>query len=110
MQVKQMSAESFERKVIRGNGAALVEFQADWCVHCRRLAPVLRQIAAQYEGRLTVGQVDVEAENQLALTQEIEVLPTLKLYRAGKSVGTMIAPDSKDRIDAFIREKLGDLE
>lgn len=108
LQVMQMNAESFARTVEQET--ALVDFYADWCVYCRRLAPVLEQVAAECEGRLVVGKVDVEAENALARAEDIELLPTLKLYRSGSCLGALIAPDSKDRILAFLREKLGDAE
>lgn len=108
MQVRQMNAESFARVVAQET--ALVDFYAAWCVHCRRLAPVLEQVAAECDGHLVVGKVDVEEENALAQAEGIELLPTLKLYRAGSCLGVLIAPDSKDRILDFLREKLGDAE
>ena len=82
----------------------LVEFWAPWCVYCRRIAPALEKVAQQYEARLVVGQVNIDEEPLLAQREQIEVIPTLVLYQNGKALGSIVAPESKARIEEFIRE------
>ena len=77
-----------------------------WCVYCRRIAPALDKIAEQYSGSLTVGQVIIDDEPQLAQKENIEVVPALLLYRNGQKLGSITAPASKAAIEAFLKEHL----
>ena len=85
----------------------LVEFWAPWCVYCRRIAPAMDKIAQQYAGDLVIGQVNIDEEPLLSHQEDIEVIPTLVLYRGGKALGSIVAPDSKARIEEFIQEAKG---
>ena len=84
----------------------LVDFWAPWCVYCRRIAPAYEKIAEQYEGSVVVAKVNIDEEPLLAQAERIEVIPTLVLYRGGKAIGSIVAPESKDAIDRFLRENL----
>ena len=101
----EMNKELFEKNVM-GEQLVLVEFWAPWCVYCRRIGPALDKISRQYEGRLSVGKVNIDEEPLLAHTEQIEVIPTLILYRDGEALGSIVAPESKAKIEEFIRETL----
>ena len=60
------------------------------------------RISKKYEHELMIGQINIDEEQELAKKESIEVVPTLVLYRDGKSVGSMVAPESKTKIEAFI--------
>ena len=100
-----MNQELFEKSVQGGN-AVLVEFQAPWCVYCRRIVPAMDKIAAEYADRLLIGAVNIDDEPALADREQIELVPTLVLYRDGKAIASVVAPESKAKIDAFLRENL----
>lgn len=85
----------------------LVEYWAPWCVYCRRIAPALKRVSEQFSGELTVAQVNIDEEPRLAVQEKIEVIPTLVLYEKGEVLGSIVAPESKARIEEFIREHLG---
>lgn len=102
-----MNRELFN-KAIQSDKPVLVEFWAPWCVYCRRIVPALEKVAEQYSDRLAVGQVNIDEEPQLAAQEQVEVIPTLVLYRGGKALGSVVAPESKARIEAFINETLGE--
>ena len=104
MSVIQMNQDQFNNMVVNGTDAVLVEFWAPWCVYCRRIAPALEKVAQQYEGKVKVAQVNIDDEPVLAAQEQIEVIPTLILYRGEKPLGFIVAPDSKAQIDAFIQE------
>lgn len=92
----------------RGDKPVLVEFWAPWCVYCRRIAPALKKVAEQMEDSLVVGQVNIDEVPLLANREHIEVIPTFVLYQGGEALGSIVAPESKARIEEFIRDTLGD--
>lgn len=102
----KMNQKMFEEQVFTGSKPVLVEFWAPWCVYCRRIAPALEKLAAQQEN-LVVGQVNIDEEPLLANREHIEVIPTFVLYENGEALGSIVAPESKARIEEFIRETLG---
>lgn len=85
----------------------LVDFWAPWCTYCRRIAPAYEKVAQQYGEDITVAKVNIDEEPVLAQQEHIEVLPTLVLYRQGAAVGSIVAPESKARIEDFLRQTLG---
>ena len=108
MSASEMNNELFENKVLGGNEPVLVEFWAPWCVYCRRIAPALDKVAQQYAGKVTVAKVNIDDEPILAAREQIEVIPTLIIYQNGEALGSIVAPESKARIDEFILENLGE--
>lgn len=102
-----MNAERFHNAVREGTKPVLVDFWAPWCVYCRRIAPALDKIAQQYGDSLVVGKVNIDEEPMLAEKERIKVLPTLVLYQNGEVLGSIVAPDSKARIEEFMEETLG---
>lgn len=102
----KMNQKAFEEQVLNGNKPVLVEFWAPWCVYCRRIAPALQKLSQQQEN-LIIGQVNIDEEPLLANQEHIEVIPTFVLYENGQARGSIVAPESKARIEEFIRETLG---
>ena len=74
----------------------LVDFWAPWCGYCRRIGPAYDKIAEEYG----------DENPQLAEAEQIEVIPTLVLYRNGRAVDSIVAPESKAAIDRFIKAAL----
>ena len=108
MSAINMNLEQFEKQVLNGSEPVLVEFWAPWCVYCRRIGPALDKVAAQNEGKLTVAKINIDDEPVLAAREQIEVIPTLVIYQNGQALGSIVAPESKARIDDFILENLGE--
>lgn len=105
MSILNMNAESY-RKYTQADKPVLVEFSAPWCVYCRRLAPALEIVAEEYRDTLVFGAVNIDDEPELAQAEEIEVVPTLLIYQNGKVLGSIVAPESKPQLEAFIEETL----
>ena len=106
MSAIKMNSQQFEDQVRNGSEPVLVEFWAPWCVYCRRIAPAYDKIAEQYEDKLVVGKINVDDVPELAEREGIEAIPALLLYKNGEVVDSIVAPDSKARIEAFIEEHL----
>lgn len=105
MNILDLNEQSF-REQIAGEQPVLVEFSAPWCVYCRRIAPVLDRVAQEYADRLQVGHINIDNDPDLARQEQIEVVPTLIVYRAGKVLGSIVAPESRVQIDELIRDAL----
>ena len=103
-----MNKELFDKAVYEGAQPVLVEFWAPWCVYCRRIGPALDKVASQYAGKLAVGKVNIDDEPLLANQEKIEMIPTLVLYQNGQALGSIVAPESKARIEEFILDTIGE--
>ena len=106
MAVLEMNSELFNQAVNQGDKPVPVDFRAPWCVYCRRIAPAYEKIAQQYADRLVVAKVNIDDNPDLARQERIEVIPTLVLYHKGEALGSIVAPESKARIDEFLAEHL----
>ena len=104
--MQNMNAEAFRDALARSEKPVLVDFWAPWCTYCRRIAPAFDKIAQQYADSLIVGKVNIDEEPALAQQEQIEVIPTLVLYRDGQAVASIVAPESKAMIDQFLEESL----
>jgi thioredoxin len=103
--MKQMSEAKF-REALQSGAPVLVEYWAPWCVYCRRIAPALEKIEGQFSSCVVMGQVNIDDEPLLAHQEQIEVIPTFVLYKDGKAVSSMVAPESRAAIEEFLREGL----
>ena len=104
--MKTMNAQLFQQ-ALQGEKPVLVEFWAPWCVYCRRIAPAYEKIAQQYGDRLVVAKINIDEEPVIAHQEKIEVIPTLVLYEGGQAVASIVAPESKAKIEEFINENMG---
>ena len=102
MSAINMNKAQFEQFMLEEK-PVLVDYWAPWCVYCRRIAPAYEKIAEEYGDQLVIGKVNIDEESQLAEAEKIEVIPTLVLYRGGKAVDSIVAPDSKAAIERFIQ-------
>lgn len=105
MAAMNLNHEQFDR--IQNEGKLmLVDYWAPWCGYCRRIGPAYEKIAQQYGEDMVIAKVNIDDEALLADNQQIEVIPTLVMYRGEKPLGFIVAPESKAQIDEFIRNTL----
>ena len=105
MAAMNINQKQFEAMMQEGE-ILLVDYWAPWCGYCRRIGPAYEKIAEQYEGKIVVAKVNIDEEPRLAMEERIEVIPTLVLYRDGKAIGSIVAPESKAMIEGFIEQSL----
>lgn len=101
-----MNTELFRNALAQSEKPVLVEFSAPWCTYCRRIAPALSQMDEQYSQEMIFGQVNIDDEPALTEEEKIELVPTMVIYQNGKAVSSIVAPDSKAKLKAFILEAL----
>lgn len=105
MSILSLRAENYH-SYIQGDQPVLVEFSAPWCVYCRRLVPAFEEAARQYQDRILFATVNIDDEPELAEREKIELVPTLLLYQNGILRGSVVAPESKAQLEAFVEETL----
>ena len=97
--------EKLYREAMEGAKPVLIEYWAPWCVYCRRIAPAMKKLAQRED--VIVGQVNIDHHPALAGREQIEVVPTMVLYHKGEALGSIVAPESRARIDEFLEDFLG---
>ena len=105
MAAVNINHEQFDR-LIAGEKPVLVDFWAPWCTYCRRISDAYDRIAQEYADQLEVVKINIDDNEALATQEKIEIIPTLVLYRGGKAAGSIVAPESKAMIEAFIGDLL----
>lgn len=86
----------FEKVVMEGKGVVLVDFWASWCGPCRMVGPIIDQLAEEYEGKVTVGKVNVDEESSLASEFAVVSIPTIIIFKDGKQVEKLVGVRSFD--------------
>jgi len=103
--VQHFTSESFE-KAIAGDQPVLVDFWATWCGPCRMIAPVIEEVAAEFEGKAVVGKVDVDEEMALAQRFGVMSIPTLIVMKGGKVVEQAVGARGRADVAAMINRHL----
>ncbi|WP_433257556.1 thioredoxin [Streptosporangium sp. CA-135522] len=106
MATKTVTTDTFAQSVLTSDKPVLVDFWADWCHPCHMLAPVLEQLADERADDLVVAKVDVDAYPELAEQYGVRAFPTLKLFRAGRVVHTLVGATPKRVLVAELADHL----
>ena len=104
--ITEVGDNNFEAEVLKSTVPVLVDFWAPWCGPCKAIAPMVEEIAGEYEGKLKVGKVNVDENNALAAKYGIMSIPTLKFFKKGKLVGELIGAAPKATLEAEIKKHI----
>ncbi len=103
--MKHFDGPTFEADVLQASNPVVVDFYADWCGPCRMMSPVVEQLADEYAGKVTIGKVDVDVNQEIAIRYGIMGIPTLGMFSGGKLVDRLIGyPGGKAPIKDWIEK------
>lgn len=93
---------NFEKEVLKSDLPVLVDFWADWCGPCKMLSPIIADIAKEYEGKVKVGKINIDEEQELAMKYRVASIPTLVLFKDGQAVNRLVGAVPKSQIEAML--------
>lgn len=103
-QIVHVSEATFDAEVLNSDIPVLVDFWAEWCGPCKMIAPVLDQLATEYEGKIKVVKVDVDANPEIPQKYNIRGIPTLIVFKDGNAEATKVGALSKAQLTEFVQE------
>lgn len=104
--IKHVTDASFDQDVIKSDKPVLLDFWAEWCGPCKMIAPILDEIAADYEGRLIVAKVNIDNNPGTPQRYGVRGIPTLILFKDGDVHATKVGAVAKSQLAAFIDQNL----
>ncbi len=104
--ILHLNDDDFEDKVLKAGGPVLVDYWAEWCGPCKMIAPVLEEIASDYDGKLTVAKINIDDNPSTPQRYGVRGIPTLMLFKNGEVVATKVGALSKSQLAAFLDSNL----
>lgn len=104
--VVQITDHDVDERVLKGKGLILVDFWAEWCGPCRMVAPILDELAGEYEGRVTIAKLNVDENRDSAARFGIRSIPTILFYKDGVQVEQVIGALSKSALKTKVEQHL----
>lgn len=100
--IQHVSDDTFEAEVLNSDVPVLVDYWAEWCGPCKVIAPVLEEIATEYDGKMKVCKLDIDANEDTPPKYGIRGIPTLMLFKNGNVEATKVGALSKSQLTAFL--------
>jgi thioredoxin 1 len=96
----------FEEKVLNADGPVLIDYWAEWCGPCKMIAPLIHELADEYEGKLTVAKMDIDSNRQTPMNYNIRGIPTMMIFKDGQVQATKVGAVSKGMLTSFVNENI----
>jgi thioredoxin 1 len=104
--VQEFNDLNFDQEVLKADVPVLVDFSATWCGPCKAIAPLVGQLADEYEGKVKVGTIDIDESPGIAQRFGIRGVPTLYIFKGGEVVGKMVGAAPKQNIAQLMQRAL----
>ena len=96
--------DNFQSDVLKSKLPVLVDFYATWCGPCQMQAPIVEELATEYNGKVMIGKLDVDEANETASKYQILSIPTLMIFKGGRPVSQMVGIQNKSTLMTMINE------
>ena len=93
-----LTKENFENEVLNFSGKVLVDFWAIWCGPCKMIAPIIEEIANEFEGKIKVGKINVDKEPELSIKYGIVSIPTILIFENGQVINKAVGYHNKEQL------------
>ena len=100
--IQRVTDDTFEPEVLKSDTPVLVDYWAEWCGPCKSIAPILDEVAKEYEGRLKIAKINVDENQQVPAKFGIRGIPTLMIFKNGEQAAVRTGALSKSQLTAFI--------
>jgi thioredoxin 1 len=100
--ISALTSDNFEKEVLQATTPVLVDFWAEWCGPCKMIAPLLDELADEYQGKVKIGKVNIDDQQALATKYGIRAIPTLLLINKGQVAEQMVGAKSKRDLKASL--------
>ena len=104
--VKKVTTDTFRKDVIESDKPVVVDFWAEWCGPCKKLSPILEEVAEELDGEVTIAKVNVDEERNLGAMFQIMSIPNVLIFNHGEKVDEFVGLRSKDDIVEQVKKKL----
>ncbi|SFC88448.1 thioredoxin [Butyrivibrio sp. YAB3001] len=101
-----LNSQNFEAEVLKSNIPVLVDFSADWCGPCKMMAPVIDELAAEYEGEMKVGKINVDQSPDIAQKYNVMSIPMFAFFKNGEVIETAVGALNKSKLQGMIDKVL----
>ena len=100
----EFTDDNFDTEVLKSNLPVLVDFWAEWCGPCKMIGPIVEEIASDYAGKVKVGKVNVDFNNQVAMQYGIRGIPALLVFKSGAVANQIVGAVPKNNITQILDE------
>lgn len=105
--ILHLNEQTFDAEVIQSGKAVLVDFWAEWCGPCKMIAPLLDELAAEYDGRVLIAKVNIDHDQSLSVKYGVRAIPTLLLFKNGQVVDQIVGMKSKRDLKSCLDKVVG---
>ena len=102
----KFTTENFDREVLEADVPVLVDFYADWCGPCKMMAPLVEQLAGEYEGRVKIGKCNIDEEETIRARYGVMSITTMKIFVKGEEKASLVGAMTKDALEDQLKAVL----